>query len=155
MRNILVYPVGCTPASHIAAGILTKKGIEVTDHITPDATHLLMDVPSLSGKGLLKSCADLQELLSLLSPRITLIGGMLPDAVERDKSLPSVYPGAVKNPPSKGSLAALDGGFCLRLLFFVYRLGKALVGSSRKRHDFFTLLLPASVSSVPHHPLLR
>lgn len=81
MRNILVYPVGCTPASHIAAGILAKKGIEVTDHITPDATHLLMDVPSLSGKGLLKSGVDLQELLSPLSPRITLIGGMLPGAV--------------------------------------------------------------------------
>ena len=81
MRNILIYPVGCTPSSHIAAGILAKNGIDVTDHITPDATHLLMDVPSFSGKGLLKSGADLRELLSLLPLQITLIGGMLPDAV--------------------------------------------------------------------------
>lgn len=80
MRNIVIYPVGCTPASHIAAGILAKKGIGVTDHITPDATHLLMDIPSFSEKGLLKSGINLRELLSLLPPQITLIGGMLPDA---------------------------------------------------------------------------
>lgn len=88
MRNILIYPVGCTPASHAAVKALADSGIGITDHITPEATHLLMDAPSFSGNGLLKSGANLQELLALLPEHITLIGGMLPEEIT--SSYPSI-----------------------------------------------------------------
>lgn len=77
MEQLLLYPVGCTPACHAAARILKAQGIPVADHVTPEATHLLMDVPSFSGAGILKSGAALEGLLEQLSPKITLIGGML------------------------------------------------------------------------------
>ncbi len=79
MGKILIYPVGCTSASHTAAKILSKGGIAVADHITPEATHLLMDVPSFSSGGVLKSGARLEELLSLLPVNITLVGGNIPE----------------------------------------------------------------------------
>ena len=81
MRNILIYPVGCTPASHAAVKALADSGIGIADHITPEATHLLMDAPSFSGNKLLKSGANLQELLALLPRQIMLIGGMLPEEI--------------------------------------------------------------------------
>lgn len=81
MRDILIYPAGCTPASHIAAKKLAAAGLAVTDHITPEATHLLMDVPSFSAAGILKSGASISSLLQLLPQNITLIGGNIPVAL--------------------------------------------------------------------------
>ena len=81
MRNVLIYPVGCTPASHAAGRILAASGIAVTDHITPEATHLLMDVPSFSAEGVLKNGARLDDLLPLLPQDSTLIGGNIPAAI--------------------------------------------------------------------------
>lgn len=78
MDKILIYPAGCTPASHAAIKALAQRGIGIADHITPEATHLLMDVPSFRGDGRLKSGADLGQLLSHLPEGITLIGGNLP-----------------------------------------------------------------------------
>ena len=83
MRDILIYPAGCTPASHIAAKKLAAAGLAVTDHITPEATHLLMDVPSFSATGILKSGASINSLLQLLPQNITLIGGNIPVALSR------------------------------------------------------------------------
>lgn len=79
MGKLLFYPVGCTPACHGAAKALAQAGVEIADHITPEATHLLMDVPSFSGAGVLKSGAKLEELLSLLPSGITLVGGNIPE----------------------------------------------------------------------------
>ena len=81
MKNILIYPVGCTPACLIAARELARAGIGVTDHITPEATHLLMDVPSFSGEGVLRSGASFPELMKLLPESIVLIGGKIPESV--------------------------------------------------------------------------
>lgn len=78
MGKIMIYPVGCTPASHAAAKVLAQRGINIADHITPEATHLLMDVPSFREDGRLKSGADLGDLLTHLPRGITLIGGNLP-----------------------------------------------------------------------------
>ena len=77
MEQLLLYPVGCTQACHEAARILAARGIPVTDHVTPEATHLLMDVPSFSSPGILKSGRTLRSLLELLPPQIILIGGNL------------------------------------------------------------------------------
>lgn len=81
MRNLLIYPVGCTPASHAAARHLAAAGLPLADHITPEATHLLMDVPSFSSAGILKSGASLDALLQLLPRDISLIGGNIPDSL--------------------------------------------------------------------------
>lgn len=78
MKNILIYPVGGTPACRAAASFLEKLQIPITDHVTPEATHLLMDVPTFSKDGLLKNGARLEELLTALPKEITLIGGKLP-----------------------------------------------------------------------------
>lgn len=79
MDKILIYPAGCTPASHAAIKALAQRGIGITDHITPEATHLLMDVPSFREDGRLKSGGDLGDLLAHLPKGITMIGGNLPD----------------------------------------------------------------------------
>lgn len=81
MKNILIYPVGCTPACLTAARELAKAGISVTDHVTPEATHLLMDVPSFSKEGVLRSGASFRELMNLLPEGTVLIGGRLPESV--------------------------------------------------------------------------
>lgn len=81
MSNVLIYPAGCTPACHAAARELARRGVAVTDHITPEATHLLMDVPSFSSSGVLRSGASFSELISLVPEGITLIGGRVPESV--------------------------------------------------------------------------
>lgn len=81
MSNILIYPAGCTPACHAAARELARRGLAITDHITPEATHLLMDVPSFSSSGILRSGASFSELMSLVPEGITLIGGRVPETV--------------------------------------------------------------------------
>ena len=45
MAQILVYTAGCGGATPYAAAALRKAGIPLVDHPTPDATHLLLDVP--------------------------------------------------------------------------------------------------------------
>lgn len=85
MGKIIIYPTECTPASHAAASHLSKHGLTITDHITPEATHLLMDIPSFSGDGILRSGARLDELLAMLPKGITLIGGNLPEGLENPK----------------------------------------------------------------------
>lgn len=81
MQPILIYPAGCTPACLAAARELNDRGIAVTDHITPEATHLLMDVPSFSAEGVLRSGADFSQLMARFPEGITLIGGRIPEAV--------------------------------------------------------------------------
>ncbi len=68
MTQIMVYSGG-TGAASLHAGVLLKKwGIPVVTHPTPEATHLLLDVP-------------LREvpipLLERLPEQITVVGGNL------------------------------------------------------------------------------
>lgn len=62
----LIYPLGATDAIRFAARYL---GLPLVDHPTPDATHLLLDVPLRQ--------TDLEKTLSMLPPGITAIGGNL------------------------------------------------------------------------------
>lgn len=78
MANILIYPAGCTPACLAAAKELNRRGVAVADHITPEATHLLLDVPSFKSDGTLRSGADFSQLLSKFPEGIALIGGRIP-----------------------------------------------------------------------------
>lgn len=62
----LIYPVGTTEAIGFAARYLRMP---LVDHPTPDATHLLLDVPLRH--------SDLESILERLPSRITVIGGNL------------------------------------------------------------------------------
>ena len=77
MNKHLIYPIGVTDSCHIAAAHLQRSGIPLTDHPSPDVTHLLLDVPSFQMNALLQGGEDLQTLLRMLPKTITLIGGNL------------------------------------------------------------------------------
>ena len=66
MEKLLIYPLGTTAAIQTAAKYLQ---LPTVDHPTPDATHLLLDVPLRN--------TDLENTLAMLPPDITLIGGNL------------------------------------------------------------------------------
>lgn len=62
----LIYPIGTTESVQYAANNLH---LPLTDHPTPDATHLLLDVP-LRG-------TNVESVLQMLPSDITIIGGNL------------------------------------------------------------------------------
>ena len=74
---MLLYPIGSTPASRHAAKLLKAAGVSTTDHPTPEASHLLLDVPSFSPDGRLRSGEALPPLLQMLPPDICILGGKL------------------------------------------------------------------------------
>lgn len=77
MDKWLVYPVGNTPASRYAAEYISESGIPLTDHPTPEVTHLLLDVPSFGTGGNLRGGGDVEKILETLPQYITVIGGNL------------------------------------------------------------------------------
>lgn len=77
MERCLLYPIGCSDSCHYAAILLEKAGFSLTDHPSPDITHLLLDIPSFDPNGCLRDGTDLQELLRRVPKTITLIGGNL------------------------------------------------------------------------------
>lgn len=83
MPNILIYPAGCTPACLAAAKELKRRGIGVADHITPEATHLLLDVPSFQSEGILRSGAEFSQLMSKVPEGIILVGGRIPESIRQ------------------------------------------------------------------------
>lgn len=62
----LIYPIGTTEAVRYAA---INLHLPLTDHPTPDATHLLLDVPFRG--------TDVESVLQMLPSDITIIGGNL------------------------------------------------------------------------------
>lgn len=68
MVDILVYPAGSSEAIRSAAFHLQKRGVPLVDHPTPEATHLLLDVPARTVP---------VSLLEQLPERITVVGGNL------------------------------------------------------------------------------
>lgn len=79
MHTPVVFPVGGTRACAFAGDFLKKARWEVTDHLSPDITHLLLDVPSFRIPGILRSGEVMRELLDRLPSSITVIGGNLED----------------------------------------------------------------------------
>ncbi len=79
MNMPLVFPVGETPACNFAGKFLKESRWEVTDHLSPDITHLLLDVPSFRAPGVLRSGEKIKFLLEKLPAGITVIGGNLKD----------------------------------------------------------------------------
>lgn len=77
MENILVYPVGSSDALIYASEFLKHAGVSLVDHPTPEATHLLLDVPSFGPDGMLRGGGDLNYYLRMLPTDITVVGGNL------------------------------------------------------------------------------
>lgn len=77
MEHILIYPVGSTKACACAQSCLERAGVSLTDHPSPEVTHLLLDVPSFSGNGSLRGGGSLPGVLERLPAGITVIGGKL------------------------------------------------------------------------------
>lgn len=77
MEKILLYPIGSSDSCSFAASYLKQSGIPLTDHPSPEVTHLLLDTPSFDPAGNLRDGSRLQEFLRMLPNDITLIGGNL------------------------------------------------------------------------------
>lgn len=77
MNNILIYYAQRSPTVLHAASALSSAGIAVTDHPTPDATHMLLDIPSLSDGNTLRSGTPLSDVLFSSPEHICVIGGNL------------------------------------------------------------------------------
>jgi len=73
LSHILIFPFGRTAACHLAALLLERSGILVTNTPTAEVTHLLLDVPSFRPN----TPEGLSEVLAELSEDITVIGGNL------------------------------------------------------------------------------
>lgn len=73
----MIVPAGSTAACRHAQRILAEQGFTVVDHPTPEATHLLLDVPSFEAPGRLRGGGELSRWLEMLPPGITVIGGNL------------------------------------------------------------------------------
>ena len=77
MNSVLLYPIGTTQAVRHAVSLLHKKGIPLIDHPAPEITHLLLDVPSFTADGSLRSGGAVEHHLERLPQDITVVGGNL------------------------------------------------------------------------------
>lgn len=77
MKNILLFPAGIQDSCHYASRYLEEQGISLTDHPSPDITHLLLDVPSFNNDQILRNGHNTIELLRMLPETTTVIGGNL------------------------------------------------------------------------------
>ena len=77
MDRLLLYPIGTSESCRCASASLQKAGFSLTDHPSPDVTHLLLDVPSFDADGRLRNGDDLQTLLRMLPMQVMVIGGNL------------------------------------------------------------------------------
>lgn len=75
LGNMLVFPVGTTQACHYASIFLKKQRIPLTDHPSPEVTHLMLDVPSFDSNGTLRSGGAIDAILERLPGTITVVGG--------------------------------------------------------------------------------
>lgn len=77
MKNILIYPAGSTEALSFAETFFRNKGFAIIDHPAPEATHILLDVPSFAADGSLRGGGRIENLLERLPEDIVVIGGNL------------------------------------------------------------------------------
>lgn len=79
-----IFPIGTTDACAIAARCLALHGIPITDHPSPEVTHLLLDAPSFQADGRLRGGGCLGPTLDMLPPEVCVIGGNLDFPVLKD-----------------------------------------------------------------------
>lgn len=77
MDGITFFLSGDTGALRYAGEFLSTKGIPIVSAPSPKVTHLLLPVPSLDGKGLVRGGGAPEAILSQLSDRVVVMGGYL------------------------------------------------------------------------------
>lgn len=77
MNHRIICTAGNTAALKIARQHLYDRGLTVTDIPAPDATHLLLPVPSFEADGRIKGGGILEHILADLPEDIVVIGGNL------------------------------------------------------------------------------
>lgn len=77
MGGITFFLSGDTSALRYAGDFLRKKGASIANTPSPEVTHLLLPVPSLDGKGLIRGGGAPEAILSQLPPQVVVMGGML------------------------------------------------------------------------------
>ncbi len=74
MGQPLIYTCAATKAAIYAANRLP---FPLIDHPAPEVTHLLLDVPSFQGDGLLRNGTSIEKILERLPETVRVIGGRL------------------------------------------------------------------------------
>lgn len=77
MNGILILPAGYTAALRFACKYLEERGFQILSSPAPDATHLLLPVPSFESDGRIRGGGILEHILSDLPKDITVVGGNL------------------------------------------------------------------------------
>lgn len=77
MKEPIFYTAGRTDALHFAETVLKKKDLRFAPTPDQSVTHLLLGVPGFESDGSLKGGGHLEDILPLLSPEVTVCGGML------------------------------------------------------------------------------
>lgn len=113
MNPILLYPVGTTSACRYAASFLSRRGISLTDHPSPEVTHLLLDVPSFAPDGNLQGGGDIRSLLRMLPPDVTIVGGNLQNPSLAEKNTIDL----LQQPHYLAQNAAITAECALRVAF--------------------------------------
>ena len=78
MNRCLFATAGRSGALDYCVKYLLEEGFSFTSCLTDPVTHLLLPVPSVDEQLHIKGDGPLQEVLALLSPAATIIGGNLP-----------------------------------------------------------------------------
>lgn len=77
MNGSLFYSAGHTKALHFAQQTLQQHKCLFASQPSKKVTHLLLDVPSFDGCGMLRSGESIEEILAQLDDKVTVIGGNL------------------------------------------------------------------------------
>ena len=77
LKEPVFYTAGCTKAMEFAESILKKKDLRFAPAPDGSVTHLLLGVPAFEADGSLKGGGRLEDILPLLSPEVTICGGLL------------------------------------------------------------------------------
>lgn len=81
MDGITFFLAGDTSAMRYAGKFLNANGIPIVPTPSPKVTHLLLPVPSLDEKGLVRGGGAPETILAQLSDRVIVIGGFLNHSV--------------------------------------------------------------------------
>ena len=84
MKEPVFYTAGRTDAMRFAQRLLKKKGLRFAPLPDRSVTHLLLGVPAFEPDGSLKGGGWLEDVLPLLSPEVTVCGGLLGKGVPEE-----------------------------------------------------------------------